>query len=98
MNKVLQAKDTELQAMQKLTKGSEGEAFCEGPSTCTVQPQLSKLRLFEHFNYSNISLSMGIMYGGFIKHDLNTYTYHKLENFRTWVVFVLVGEYRKLNI
>ena len=38
VNKVLEAKDTELQAMQKLTKDGEGEAFCEGPLhayTCT---------------------------------------------------------------
>ena len=29
VHKMLQAKDTELQAKETLTKGSEGEAFCE---------------------------------------------------------------------
>ena len=31
VTKVLQAKDTEIQAKEKLTKSSEGEAFCEDP-------------------------------------------------------------------
>ena len=33
VNKVLQAKDSELQTMQKVMKGSQGEAFHEYPCT-----------------------------------------------------------------